>query len=409
MKLAHFDCFSGASGDMLLGSLLDAGLDFDDLQADLARLSMGPYRLVADKTKRKGLTGTHLRVIPGSADWPARNLPSIAKIVEASDLPDGVKSRSMAVFRRIARAEAAIHGTTIDEVHFHEIGAVDTLVDVVGFVCALRRLQVEAVYSSPLTLGGGTIQTEHGRLPAPAPATLAILAEVGAPTVPGPAATELVTPTGAALLAEFARFERPALNLRSVGYGFGTKEFDWPNALRVWLGETPPSPPAPDQDEAILLACNLDDASGEVLGYTLDRLLQAGALDAWFTPIHMKKNRPATQLSVLARPEDAARLAALMLRETPTLGVRQLALSRTVAQREFSTVETPWGPVQIKLKFLQGRAVSASPEYDDCARLAQQAGVPLQAVIAAAQQAASPLLTSTSAQADLGEAGPHQA
>jgi pyridinium-3,5-bisthiocarboxylic acid mononucleotide nickel chelatase len=408
MKLAYFDCFSGASGDMLLGSLLDAGLDFDDLQADLASLSMGPYRLIAEKTTRKGLTGTHLRVIPGAANRPARNLPAITQIVEESDLPGTVKTRSLAVFRRIARAEAAIHGTTIEDVHFHEIGAVDTLVDVVGFVCALRRLQIEAVHSSPLTVGGGTIQTEHGRLPAPAPATLALLSEVGAPIVPGPAAAELVTPTGAALLAEFARFERPAMALRSVGYGFGSKEFDWPNALRVWLGDAPETPPAPGSDDAIFLACNLDDASGEVLGYALDRLLQAGALDAWFTPIHMKKGRPATQLSVLARPEDAARLAGLMLRETPTLGVRQLALSRTVAHREFRTVDTPWGPVQMKLKYLEGRVVSASPEYEDCARLALEASVPLQEVIAAAQQAASPLFMPTSAQAELGEAGPNQ-
>ena len=409
MKLAYFDCFSGASGDMLLGSLLDAGLAFDHLQADLASLAMGPYRLIAEQTTRKGLTGTHLRVIPGAANWPAQNLPAITKIVQESELPDAVKARSLAVFGRIARAEAAIHGTTIEEVHFHEIGAVDTLVDVVGFVCALRRLEIEAVYSSPLTLGGGTIQTEHGLLPAPAPATLALLSEVGAPTVAGPAATELVTPTGAALLAEFARFERPAMALSSVGYGFGTKEFDWPNALRVWLGDAAPAPTAPGQDEAILLACNLDDASGEVLGYALDRLLQAGALDAWFTPIHMKKNRPATQFSVLARPEDAARLAGLMLRETPTLGVRQQALSRTVAHREFRTVETPWGTVQTKLKYLEGRVVSASPEYEDCARLAQESGIPLQEVVAAAQQAAGSLFMSTSAQAELGEAGPNQA
>jgi pyridinium-3,5-bisthiocarboxylic acid mononucleotide nickel chelatase len=409
MKLAYFDCFSGASGDMLLGSLLDAGLSFDELQADLASLSMGPYRLLPEKTTRRGLTGTHLRVIPGAANWPARNLPAITKIVTESSLPQEVQARSLAVFQRIARAEAAIHGTSIEEVHFHEIGAVDTLVDVVGFVSGLRRLGVEAVYSSPLTLGAGTVQTEHGLLPAPAPATLAILAEVGAPTVPGRAQTELVTPTGAALLAEFAKFERPAMSLHSVGYGFGSKEFEWPNALRVWLGDAPGVPLAPGSDEVVFLACNLDDASGEILGYVLERLLEAGALDAWFTPIHMKKNRPATQLSVLARPEDAAALAGLVLRETPTLGVRQLALSRTVARRESAAVDTPWGPVQVKLKYLAGRPVSASPEYEDCARLALEADVPLQDVMAAAQRAAASTFMPTSAQAELGEAGPDQA
>jgi hypothetical protein len=296
------------------------------------------------------------------------------------------------VFERIARAEAGIHGTTMEEVHFHEIGAVDSLVDVVGFAAGLARLGIEAVYSSPLPLGTGSVQTEHGRLPAPAPATLALLAAVGAPTVPGQAQTEMVTPTGAALLAEFATFARPAIKLQAVGYGFGSKEFDWPNALRVWLGEQTAVGPAQGQEKVVWLACNLDDATGEMLGYVQERLLAAGALDAWFTPIQMKKSRPATQLSVLARPEDAGRLADLLLRETPTLGVRHQALGRTTAGREVRQVETPWGKVRVKLKYLAGQVVAASPEHDDCARLAAAAGLPLGQVADAARQAAAPLL-----------------
>jgi uncharacterized protein (TIGR00299 family) protein len=412
MRVAYFDCFSGASGDMLLGSLLDAGLALADLEADLDRLGVRGYRLAAERVTRQGLTGTHFQVLPplapplkggadkggetshpgnsgsiGSKDRPARTLPAIESIIGNSDLPAQVQARSLAVFRRIARAEAAIHGATVEEVHFHEIGAVDSLVDVVGFVCALERLGIERVYASPLTLGGGTIQTEHGRLPAPAPATLALLAEAGAPTLPGPDQTELVTPTGGALLSEFAIFERPAMTLQTVGYGFGTKQFSWPNALRVWLGESLVESPTVS-DWVVEQACNLDDASGEALGYVMERLLAAGALDVWFTPIQMKKNRPATQLTVLSRPEDADGVAALLLQETPTLGVRRQVLSRTKADRKVRSVQTPWGSVRVKVKLLEGQAVAASPEYDDCARIAAQAGIPLVEVMEAARYAA---------------------
>jgi uncharacterized protein (TIGR00299 family) protein len=380
-RVAFFDCFSGASGDMLLGSLVDAGLPVEELKADLARLGIGGFEIAAEVVTRHGLTGTQLRVIVEPGERPARTLPAIQQILDRSRLPVSIRDRSLRIFHRLATAEATVHGTTIDQVHFHELGAVDTLVDVVGFVCALDRLEIHAVYSSPLTLGGGTVMTEHGRLPAPAPATLALLAKVGAPTVPGPAVTELLTPTGAALLSEFATFSRPAMTLQAVGYGFGAKEFDWPNALRVWLGTAQPEAHAEDGDQVALLACNLDDATGEMLGHTMERLLAAGALDVWFTPIQMKKNRPATQLSVLCRPEEAQTLASLLLRETPTLGVRHQILWRSKAGRERQPVTTPWGTVHMKVKFLGGEAVSASPEYEDCARLASEHGLALREVI----------------------------
>lgn len=382
--IAYFDCFGGASGDMLLGALLDAGLALDDLRADLARLGVGGYRLAAERVTRRGLTGTHLRVEMEPGDRPARHPADVEAIVGGSDLPPRVVARSLAVFRRIARAEAAIHGTSVEEVHFHEIGAVDSLVDVVGFAAGLERLGVDEVYASPLPLGSGTVETEHGRLPVPAPATLALLAEVGAPTLPGPGPGELVTPTGAGLLAELATFERPAMAVGRVGYGIGTREYPWANALRAWLGE----PPGPGAEQVVEMACNLDNASGEVLGYVLERLMDAGALDAWFTPIQMKKNRPAVKLSVLARPEDQARLVDLILHETPTLGVRYQVLSRDTAGREIREVETPWGTVRVKVKLLAGRPVAAAPEYDDCARLAAGAGVPLAQVMEAARRAA---------------------
>jgi uncharacterized protein (TIGR00299 family) protein len=392
LKVAYFDIFSGASGDMLLSCLLDAGLELKALQADLGHLDVGGYRLVAERVTRHGLTGTHLRVLVEPGERPARTLPAIERIIDGSDLPERIKTRSLAVFGRIAHAEAAVHGTTVDHVHFHEIGAVDSLVDIVGFACALERLEIEAVYSSSLTLGGGTVQTEHGRLPAPAPATLALLAEVNAPTVPGPAQTELVTPTGAALLAEFATFERPPMTIQAIGYGFGTKEFDWPNALRIWLGEALPAALTSKNDQVIQLSCNLDDITGEILGYTMDRLLAAGALDVWFTPIQMKKNRPAIQVSVLTRPQEADDLATLLLRETPTLGVRRQPLCRYKAGRELHEVDTPWGPVRVKTKIFGGESVSISPEYDDCARLAAEHDIPLASVIATAQRSAEHLI-----------------
>ncbi len=387
MTIAYFDCFSGASGDMLLGSLLDAGLPLADLEADLARLEIGGYRLEARRVTRQGLTGTQLRVLTEADHYPAVNLAAVEKIIGESGLPPRVQERSLRVFRRIARAEAAVHGVGIEAVHFHEIGAVDSLVDVVGFVCALERLGIEAVYSSALTVGSGTVETMHGRLPVPAPATLALLAEVGAPTVPGPAQTEVLTPTGAALLTEFAAFTRPAMRLRAIGYGFGRKEFAWPNALRLWLGDPlEASPEGETSDTVVELHCNLDDASGEALGYAMEQLLAAGALDVWFTPIQMKKNRPAVQVSVLARPADAERLTDLLLRETPTLGVRRQVLARRKAARRMRQVETPWGTVRVKVKLIEGKEAALSPEYEDCARLAAAHGLPLREVMDAARR-----------------------
>ena len=313
----------------------------------------------------------------------------------------------MAVFARLARVEARIHGVAVDEVHFHEIGAVDSLVDVVGFAAGLEQLQVERVFSSPVPLGSGTIETEHGLLPVPAPATLALLAEVGAPTRPHPAQTEIVTPTAAALLAEWATFELPPMRVRAIGYGFGQKEFPWVNAVRVWLGEEAPLPQslpggegggdAPqalhggeggrERDQVTLLECNLDDTTGETLGYAMERLFAAGALDVWFTPIQMKKDRPGVMLSVLVPPGRTATVAQVVLRETPTLGLRVLPIERMVAERHMREVETPWGKVRVKEKWLNGERAAVSPEYEDCARIAREHAIPLYQVFEAARKA----------------------
>lgn len=385
MRVAYFDCFSGASGDMLLGALVDAGLSLPELERSLRSLPIQGWEVVAAPEERQGVQGTKVSVRYDEAQQPRRHLPDILALIEASALPPPARERAAAVFWRLARAEALVHGSTPEEVHFHEVGAVDSIVDIVGVVAGLHLLGVEEVYASPLPLGGGTVEVAHGTLPVPAPATLEVLAAARVPTVPHPAQVELLTPTGAALLAEVARFERPALAIDAVGYGFGTRRVPALNAVRVWLGEAAAG--AWEQDEAVLLECNLDDTTGEALGYVQGRLLEAGALDAWFAPIYMKKSRPAVLLAALVAPERAPALADLILRETSTLGVRWRSVGRYCAARSMETVQTPWGPVRVKVKLRDGQALGAAPEYEECARLAREAGVPWREVHAAAERA----------------------
>lgn len=388
-RITYFDCFSGASGDMLLGALLDAGLPLEHLQAELNKLHLEGYELELEHQVRHGIAGSKLHVRDTLGTHPARHPQDVYALLEASSLPPQVKARSRAVFTRLARAEAKVHGIPEEEIHFHEIGAVDSIVDIVGVVAGLHVLDVIAVYASPLPLGSGFVETEHGRLPVPAPATLAILSEVGAPTIPHPAQTELVTPTAAVLLAELARFQRPPMKVQAVGIGFGDKQFPWPNGLRVWLGE-PFHVAQTEADQVMLLECNLDDITGETLGYVMERLFAAGALDVWFTPIYMKKNRPATLLSVLALAGEAESLGLILLRETPTLGLRMTPpMHRWKTGRRTRQVRTAWGMVQVKEKLLGDEVLAISPEYEDCARIAREHGVPLAEVYTAAQLAAT--------------------
>lgn len=373
----YLDLFSGASGDMLLGALLDVGLSLDDLRAELGKMALAGYELEAERQVRHGLTGAKLHVRDVAGDQPARHPHDVYHLIRESSLSERVQETSVAIFERLARVEASIHGTSVEHVHFHEISAVDSLVDVVGFVVGLEQLGVERVYASPVPLGSGTVEIAHGLIPVPVPATLALLAEARAPTRPHQAQTEIVTPTAAALLAELATFGRPPMRVRAVGYGFGQKEFPWANAVRVWLGEmeeriTP--------DRTTLLECNLDDATGEMLGYAMEQLFATGALDVWFTPVQMKKNRPGVVLSVLVQPEQADALAQVVLHETPTLGVRVSPLERIVAERRFREVETPWGAVRVKEKWLDGECIAVSPEYEDCARIAREHAIPLRRV-----------------------------
>ena len=419
--LLYVDCFSGISGDMLLGALLDAGLPLTTLSEELARLPLQGYRLEVHTKHSYGIAGTKLDVRVDESVQPQRRLQDILSLLDSSTLDAQVRATAAAVFRRLGEAEAAVHATSIDEVHFHEVGAVDSIVDIVGAAIGLQALGIERIHASSLPLPGGTVRAQHGLLPAPAPATLEVLSRVGAPTRPAPVQGELVTPTGAAILAELAVFEQPTMRVHNVGYGYGTRELPWPNAVRVWLGEpwspgvpsrmgTPaltPPPPLPQagegeqmlplplgegwgegtdplrQDEVVVIEANLDDSTPELLGYAMERLLSAGALDVYFTPIQMKKNRPGTLLGVIAPPDRATALAEVVLRETTTLGVRMRRSPRLIAARRQDTVTTRYGEVRVKVKLLGGQAIPA-PEYDDCARRAREHNVPLADVYRAA-------------------------
>jgi pyridinium-3,5-bisthiocarboxylic acid mononucleotide nickel chelatase len=387
----YFDCFSGISGDMALGALLDAGLPLDALRAELEKLGVAGWSIAAERGTRRYLAGT--RALVHAPEQPThRHLVDVRAIVEGSALAPQVQVRSLRVFALLAEAEGQVHGIPAEQVHFHEVGALDAIVDIVGVVAGLALLDVEEVYASPLPLGSGWTRAAHGQLPLPAPATLALLASAGAPTVPDDTPAELVTPTGAALLAGLASFRRPPMRITRVGYGLGKRDLERPNALRVWIGETGDrgwgigvgidslQPPSPNPHPPVLLETNIDDQPAEQLAYAVEQLLALGALDAWLAPIQMKKGRVGTLLSALAPAELEQAAVALIMRETTTLGVRRRMVERHICEREIVTVATPLGAVRVKRKRWQGEDLGAAPEYEDCARLARDHGVPLQDV-----------------------------
>ncbi|MCL5074578.1 MAG: nickel pincer cofactor biosynthesis protein LarC [Chloroflexi bacterium] len=384
--IAYFDCYSGISGDMCLAALLDAGVPADVLRAALSNLELGGYELTVGKVVKGGLQGTQVCVrVPGEQAHPHRHLADILELIDRSNLEIRIKERSGRIFQQLAKAEAMVHGISPEEVHFHEVGAVDAIIDVVGTAICLDLLGVESVYASSLPLGSGRVKCDHGILPVPSPAVLELVRAAGAPVSPGGAEVEIVTPTGAAILCELATFSQPLMRVEKIGYGFGQKELSWPNALRVWLGE--PLADARKQDKIILIEANIDDMSPELLGYTMERLFALGALDVYFTPIQMKKNRPGVKLSVLAAPEMAGELAEKILTETTTLGVRYAEFQRLKAMRWQEKVDTPWGPVGVKVKSWANK-ISRTPEYEDCRKIALEHGLLLEEVYRIVQERA---------------------
>ena len=376
MKLCYIDAFSGISGDMTVGALVDAGADFPALEEALSSLGTGAgFRL--EKTKRRGIAASKFYV--DTLETKAhRHLHHIAKMIEAAPLPDAVKRDSIAVFERLGAAEAKMHATTIEKVHFHEVGAVDSICDIVGACFCLHNLGIDELSCSPVNTGSGTVNTEHGVLPVPAPATAELLA--GKPIYARGPQMELTTPTGAALVSTLAKAfgPMPPMVVAASGYGAGDRDFaEHANVVRVMVGE------ASGASEAVtisVLEANIDDATPQLVGHAMDRLLEAGALDVTLTPIYMKKNRPGITLTVLARPEDQEMLAQIIVRETTTLGLRIYSAERRVQAREFADVQTRYGTVKVKI----GETGSFTPEYEDCRKLAIEHDVPLKQVLAEA-------------------------
>lgn len=394
MKIAYFDCFSGVSGDMTLGALLACGADEALFREKLAKLGVPGYTLHIHRRSVEGLMATDVDVeLHENDQGHGRHLSDIEDIYRDSDLSASVREKALAIFTRLAEAEAKVHGTTPDKIHFHEVGAVDAIVDITGTCILLEMLGVEAVCAAPLPMSRGFVDCQHGRMPLPAPATAELL--LGLPTYPVAVSGELVTPTGAAIVATLAEGrvgDPPAMTPLSVGYGAGKKDFGapFPNLLRVFIGEAQEvlSRQADAAPTVVtVLETNLDDAPGEALGYTQERLLAAGALDVFFVPAQMKKNRPGTLLTVLAAPESADALAGILFAETGTFGVRRTTMERYCLDRTWETVETTFGSVRVKVGLLRGQEVAAAPEYEDCRRLAVEQGVTLREVYRAAQAA----------------------
>ena len=383
MRIAYIQSIGGASGDMLLGALLDLGLSLETLQSDLNKLDISGYELQVTQDTRCEMRGTKLNV---KIQDPTRYTPRfLLDTVINSRLSEGVKTRSGEVLSALWRAECRVHGESEEVLELEELGSVDTLVDVVGVVSGLEQLGVERVYAAPLVLGESTPPRWAGGYSNPAPATLELVAMSAAPVVADlplhQGAGELTTPTGASLITTLAEFQRPAFSVTGVGVGLGTKDPEgFPNAIRVWLGETAEQSLAGRQGGIILLETNLDDVSGELVGYAQEQLFALGALDVWYTDIQMKKNRPGVILSVLVPQELEAPACELILRETPTLGVRTRPVERYVARRSSVSMDMDIGVISVKVKYLAGVAVSAAPEYEDCRTIALETGLPYQEV-----------------------------
>jgi uncharacterized protein (TIGR00299 family) protein len=389
----HFDCFSGISGDMTLAALLDAGADAEAVERGLASLGL-PIKLYIEKIRKGGFAATQVRVITPH-EHVHRHLHDIEEIIGAGHLNGRQRELALTIFRRLAEAEARAHGIAIEKVHFHEVGALDSIADITGAAIALDSLRPEHVTSTPVVTGGGTVECAHGRMPVPTPGTAALLQ--GVPIRSSPIQAELTTPTGAAILTTVVDewIDMPALTPERIGYGAGQMDLEeQPNVLRVFVGTSDlagsgQAVGGTKVDTVWVLETNLDDVPAEVIGYCYDRLLAAGAVDVYTTPIFMKKNRPAVLLTALVPEAALANVEHVLFRETGTLGIRRYQAARRKLHRRIHTVDTAFGPIQGKLGWRTGEPGVFSPEYEACARIARQHNVPLREVYASAQQAYS--------------------
>lgn len=389
MRVAHFDCFSGISGDMVLGAVLDAGVPVEPVRAALDSLGL-PINLAVERVKRCGFAATKATVEAADQE-DYRFLPDVEAILAKGALTPKQRELATVIFRKVAVAEATVHGMPLERVHFHEVGALDSIADIVGAAVGLDLLNVERFTSSPVAAGSGTVKCAHGIMPVPTPGTAELLK--GVPLAPAPVRAELATPTGAAILtAVVSEFTAsPALTIERIGHGSGTKDFvEQPNILRLLVGTARAPGAGAEADTVVVLETNLDDVPGEVIGFAIERLFAAGALDVFAVPIQMKKQRPGVLLSVICEPASAPELEGVLFRETGTFGVRRTTAARAKLAREAAEVQTPWGPVRAKRGRGPGGFEIVTPEYDDCARVALERGVPLREVYAAVRRATSP-------------------
>jgi uncharacterized protein (TIGR00299 family) protein len=409
MKLAYFDCFSGISGDMTLGALVDAGCAVEHLRAELRGLQVPGWDLTAEKVWKNGMAATYVKVKTEDQS-KHRSLGAILVILEKSQLSPEVRERAGAIFRKLGEAEARVHDVPLEKIHFHEVGAVDAIVDIVGACIGFETLGIEKFACSPLNVGGGTAKMAHGVLPVPAPATANLL--LGKPTYSNGVQKELVTPTGAAIVATLCDSfgPQPAMRVSAIGYGAGTADLEGqPNVVRIMIGEevgvakseekgaqlgfiaqgameNSLTVPLGFDEEIAVVQANLDDMNPQIYGYFLEKALGAGALDVYTTPVQMKKNRPGTLLTVLCKPQDTNALMSLIFAETTTFGVRTYRAQRRVLPREWVNVGTEFGEVRIKVSRVNGRILHVAPEFEDCRKLAVEKNVPLQRVIAEAMR-----------------------
>jgi hypothetical protein len=395
MKIAYFDCFSGASGDMILGALVDAGLPLKILQERLSLLGVEGYEVNAYTVTKKGLRATKVDVVIPRTDLPARDFRDMREIIEKSPLTPVEKEQGLRIFTTLAEAEAHVHGCPVEEIHFHELGALDTLVDVMGAVIGFQTLGIAKIVVSPLDVGGGMTEMAHGRLPIPGPATAEILQ--GVPIYSSGIAKELVTPTGAAILTTLSQTfgPMPRMTVEAVGYGAGGWDLaEKPNLLRVFIGQV--SSPLPEEkpsegyinDQVTLLETNIDDLNPQIYEYVMEKLFEAGALDVTLTPMVMKKGRPAHRLTVIGPPEGTDRLLEILFRETTTLGVRVQQVERVTLAREEREVTLLFGKVRVKIARRGDSILGITPEYEDCKKIAMKEGIPLREVMEQARRAA---------------------
>ncbi|MFQ5328424.1 MAG: nickel pincer cofactor biosynthesis protein LarC [Thermodesulfobacteriota bacterium] len=382
MKRAYIDCMAGISGDMVLGALIDLGVGIGKLRSELRKLPIDGYTISAKEESRHSITGTRVTV-KVKGQQPSRSFRAIRAVIEESSLSDGVRERSCATFRNLAIAEAKIHGCAVDDVHFHEVGAVDSIIDIVGAAIGMEALDIGEVTASPVPSGSGWVNTMHGQMPVPAPATLELL--IGIPVTPSPVEREVTTPTGAAILKSVAGGfgTMPEMVVEATGYGVGGYTFEEiPNLLRITVGAS-----GEPSGELVVVETTIDDMNPQIYGHLSEQLLEEGALDVFLTPVYMKKGRPATLLTVLCKKVERGRLTDMIFRETTTLGVRFYGVERECLTRQEEAVKTPYGTVRIKSASRGREVLTVQPEYDDCKRIAETQKVPLRLVMEAAKEA----------------------